>query len=145
MMARTLRILAGGTVAATLAFPQVAPLRPSPGPANALSFLPDQKAGEVIGPNNFIHSVVDLDRSVAFYRDALGLELRTQSGRAAGLPAPTSLNEALSNLTGTHGAKFRAVTFELPDAGFGLELTEFTGIKRKTGEARNQDPGSAML
>lgn len=145
MMARILRILAGGTVAASLAFPQAPSSRPSPGAANALSPPPDQNAGEVIGPDNLIYSVADLDRSVAFYRDTLGLELTSQVGRAAGLPAPAPLNEALSDLTGTHGAKFRAATFELPGAGFGLELTEFTGIEKKAGEARTYDPGAAML
>jgi len=143
MMARILRILAGWTVAASLAFPQAAPSRSSPSAANALSPPPDQNAGEVIGPNSLIYSVPDLDRAVAFYHDTLGLEMRTQPGRAAGLPAP--LNEALLDLSETHGAKFRAATFELPDAGFGLEIHEFTGIEKKAQEARTYDPGAVML
>ena len=69
--------------------------------------------------------------------------MRTQPGRAAGLPAP--LNEALLDLSETHGAKFRAATFELPDAGFGLEIHEFTGIEKKAQEARTYDPGAVML
>jgi hypothetical protein len=64
-MARTVRILAGWIVAASLALPQAPPLRPNSSPANARSLLPDQNAGEVIGPDNFIFSVADLDRSVA--------------------------------------------------------------------------------
>jgi catechol 2,3-dioxygenase-like lactoylglutathione lyase family enzyme len=101
--------------------------------------------GQVVGVNNLIHSVADLDKTTAFYRDTLGLELKTAPGRAAGPAAPTVLNQALSNLTDTHDAKFRMVTFKVPDAGFDLELTEFTGIDRKPGMARNQDPGAATF
>ncbi len=95
--------------------------------------------GKVLGPNNFIHSVANADKSVAFYRDALGLELKAAPG------APRPLNEALSNLTATHGASFRAVAFKVPDAGFDLELTEFSGIDRHPAQGRNQDPGVATL
>jgi catechol 2,3-dioxygenase-like lactoylglutathione lyase family enzyme len=98
------------------------------------------QSGRVTGVNNCIHSVANADRSVKFYRDGLGLEMKTA-------PAPSSflLNEALSNLTDTHGAKFRVVTFKIPDAGFDLELTEFSGIDVKPGQGRNQDPGVATL
>ena len=95
--------------------------------------------GQVVGVNNFIHSVADLDKTTAFYRDTLGLELKTAPR------APMVLNEALSNLTDTHGATFRVATFKVPDAGFDLELTEFTGIDKKPGVARNQDPGAATF
>jgi catechol 2,3-dioxygenase-like lactoylglutathione lyase family enzyme len=98
------------------------------------------QTGRVIGVNNCIHSVMDADRSVAFYRDGLGLEMKTPPAAS-----PFVLNEALSNLTDTHGAKFRVVTFKIPDAGFDLELTEFTGIDRKPAQGRNQDPGVATL
>src|SRR3954462_8262452 len=106
---------------------------------------PELVAGQVVGANNFIHSVMDMNKAVEFYRDVLGLELKTTPGRPVGIPAPSRLNEALSNLTATHAANFRAVAFKVPDAGFDLELTEFTGIERKAGQARNQDPGSATL
>jgi hypothetical protein len=33
--------------------------------------------GQVIGVNNFIHSVSDLDKTTAFSLDTLGLELKT--------------------------------------------------------------------
>jgi catechol 2,3-dioxygenase-like lactoylglutathione lyase family enzyme len=95
---------------------------------------------KVLGPNNFIHSVADVDKSVSFYRDALGLELKNPA-----VPMPRFLNDALSDLTNTHGASFRAVAFKIPDAGFDLELTEFTGIERNPAQGRNQDPGVASL
>jgi catechol 2,3-dioxygenase-like lactoylglutathione lyase family enzyme len=112
---------------------------------SAVPLPPDRNAGQVVGVNNFIHSVADLDKAIAFYRDTLGLEMKTTPGRAAGPGAPFPLNEALSNLTGTHGAKFRVATFKVPDAGFDLELTEFSGIDKKPAVARNQDPGAATF
>src|SRR5579872_5247126 len=102
MSARTLRILVGWTVATGIAFPQAPPSRQSPVPA---------KVGEIVAPDNFIHSVGDLERSVAFYRDTLGLKIQLGTG---GLPAPLPLSKAFSDLTDTRGAKFRRVTFELP-------------------------------
>ncbi len=96
-------------------------------------------SGQVVGVNNFIHSVADLDKTAAFYRDTLGLEQKTAPR------TPMVLNEALSNLTDTQGAKFRVAVFKVPDAGFDLELTEFTGIDRKPGIARNQDLGAATF
>jgi lactoylglutathione lyase len=110
----------------------------------AFAQTPDRNLG-VIGPENLILSVADLDRSVAFYRDTLGLELKNRQAREPGLPAPFALNNALSNLTNTEGARFRAVRFELPAAGFGLELAEFTGMAKTHGEARAFDPGAAIL
>jgi catechol 2,3-dioxygenase-like lactoylglutathione lyase family enzyme len=95
--------------------------------------------GQIVGVNNLIHSVDNLDTTVAFYRDTIGLELKAAPG------APRILNEALSNLTDTHGASFRVATFKVPDAGFDFELTEFTDIERKGAIARNQDPGAATF
>ena len=86
---------------------------------------PSRKAANCLDRIELIHSVADLDKSVSFYRDALGLELKN-----AAVPVPRYLNDALSDLTNTHGASFRAVAFKIPDAGFDLELTEFTGIDR---------------
>lgn len=111
----------------------------------AFAQQPDLKVGEVIGPENLIFTVGDLERSVAFYRDALGLTVRSRTGAAPGLPAPASMSEALSNLTALDGAKLRRVTFDLPGASFGLELAEFTGIARTPYEAAVSDPGAPML
>lgn len=105
----------------------------------------DLSIGEVIGPENLIFSVGDLERSVKFYRDALGLAVRSRPGGSPELPVPASMSIALSNLTAVDGAKLRRVTFDLPGASFGLELAEFTGIERKPAEAGVSDPGAPIL
>jgi catechol 2,3-dioxygenase-like lactoylglutathione lyase family enzyme len=103
--------------------------------------------GPATGVRAIIHSVGDLDKTVAFYRDGLGLPMMAGPGGkiAAKLPAPRALDEDLSKFTDTHGAKFRNASFKIPGAKFDLELTEFTNTPRKTLKPHMQDPGAATL
>jgi catechol 2,3-dioxygenase-like lactoylglutathione lyase family enzyme len=98
------------------------------------------------GVRAIIHSVGDLDKTVSFYRDGLGLEPSGPGGKpATTLPAPRALDETLSKFTATHGAKFRNATFKIPGAKLDLELTEFTDTPRKNVQPHMQDPGAATL
>ena len=98
------------------------------------------------GVRAIIHSVADLDKTVGFYRDGLGLEMVGPGGKpATTLPAPRALDEALSKFTATHGAKFRNATFKIPGAKLDLELTELTDTPRKNVQPHMQDPGAATL
>jgi catechol 2,3-dioxygenase-like lactoylglutathione lyase family enzyme len=98
------------------------------------------------GVRAIIHSVADLDKTVSFYRDGLGLEMAGPGGKPAStLAAPRALDESLSKFTATHGAKFRNATFKIPGAKFDLELTEFTDTPRKNVQPHMQDPGAATL
>jgi catechol 2,3-dioxygenase-like lactoylglutathione lyase family enzyme len=102
--------------------------------------------GPAIGVRAIIHSVADLDKTVAFYRDGLGLQTVGPDGKVVtAMPAPQALNEDLSKFTDTHGAKFRNASFNIPGATFMLELTEFTGTARKQATPHMQDPGAATL
>jgi catechol 2,3-dioxygenase-like lactoylglutathione lyase family enzyme len=102
--------------------------------------------GPAIGVRAIIHSVADLDKTVAFYRDGLGLQPVGQGGKpVTALPTPSALNEDLSKFTDTHGAKFRNASFKIPGAAFELELTEFTGTPVKKAVPHMQDPGAATL
>jgi hypothetical protein len=61
------------------------------------------------GVRVIIHSVADLDKTVSFYRDGLGLAMVGPGGKpATTLAAPRALDESLSKFTATHGAKFRS-------------------------------------
>jgi len=102
--------------------------------------------GPAVGVRAIIHSVADLDKTVAFYRDGLGLQPVGNNGKpVTALPSAQPLNEDLSKFTDTHGAKFRNAMFHIPGAALDLELTEFTGTAVKKAVPRMQDPGAATL
>jgi catechol 2,3-dioxygenase-like lactoylglutathione lyase family enzyme len=102
--------------------------------------------GPAIGVRAIIHSVADLDKTVAFYRDGLGMQPVGPGGKpVTAMPTPQALDESLSKFTDTHGAKFRNASFNIPGAAFMLELTEFTGTSVKKAVPHMQDPGAATL
>jgi predicted enzyme related to lactoylglutathione lyase len=92
---------------------------------------------------NLAHTAESLEKTVPFYRDVIGLPLNGARDPLA--QQPTALDEDMSKFTATKGAKFRAAIFRIPNAAFGFELTEFTGVPRKAGVPKIQDPGAATL
>ena len=92
----------------------------------------------VLAVEDYVLTVGNLDRSVAFYRDVVGLPL----WRAAERPSASPLEQSLTN---TPGARFRSATFRNPGAGPALVLIEFTGIARRVWRPRAVDPGAALL
>jgi catechol 2,3-dioxygenase-like lactoylglutathione lyase family enzyme len=78
-------------------------------------------AGRVIRPNAIVHTVADVDRSLTFYRDVLGLELDAAAERPAGSSA--------------------AATLRIPGTDLRLVLARFSGVDRKPVVPRIQDPG----
>jgi catechol 2,3-dioxygenase-like lactoylglutathione lyase family enzyme len=97
-------------------------------------------AGEVMSAGNFIHVIGNLDRTIAFYRDVLGLELNGQPG-----PRPFTENAFVAKLYGTPGAQSRVGTLRLPDAAVALEFVEFKDIDQHNLAPRPQDPGAFVL
>lgn len=95
-------------------------------------------AAEIVGVGNFSHIVADLERSAAFYGDALGLERNL---------APTEFtdNPAIMRLGDTLGARSRIATFSIPGSELGVELIEYTDIGRRPQQIRFQDPGAGVL
>jgi catechol 2,3-dioxygenase-like lactoylglutathione lyase family enzyme len=92
--------------------------------------------GPVVGMLNYIHATNDLDRTLAFYHDVFGLDA----------PAPRPLNSpGVPALTNSPGVKLRLTTLHFPNTVFGFELTEFSGVDRKPGQARHTDPGAALI
>ncbi|MGA2879830.1 MAG: VOC family protein [Bryobacteraceae bacterium] len=90
----------------------------------------------VVGMLNYIHATNDLDRTLAFYHDVFGLD--------APQPRPL-LSPGVPALTNSPGVKLRLSTFHFPNTPFGFELTEFTDVDRKPGQARTTDPGAALI
>jgi lactoylglutathione lyase len=91
--------------------------------------------GRVTG---FFHggiTVADMDRSLVFYRDGLGLDVEFDRM----LDAPY-LKEAL----GLAFDSIRAVYLRVPGGGF-VELLEYRGIERMPAASRPCDPGAGHL
>jgi catechol 2,3-dioxygenase-like lactoylglutathione lyase family enzyme len=96
-----------------------------------------QAAGPVVGVGNFSHVVENLDRSLAFYRDVLGLEAANNM--------PWGNTPAIMQLGATPGAQSRMAALRVPGSQLGVELIEYKDIDRKPQHPRFQDPGAANL
>jgi catechol 2,3-dioxygenase-like lactoylglutathione lyase family enzyme len=92
----------------------------------------------IVGAGNFSHIVENLDKSLAFYRDALGME-------ADGAIRPFQGDPAIMKLGNTVGAQSRYIPLKISGTGFGVELIEYKDIDRKPAQPRFQDPGAANL
>src|SRR5579862_967603 len=88
-----LTILGGGAVAAFgQAPPTAAPATP------AATAIPVAPAGQVVGVGNFGHTVANLEKSIEFYHDVIGLDLARPA-------QPFASNPAISNMTDTVGGQ----------------------------------------
>ena len=81
-------------------------------------------------------NVANLDRSLEFYRDVLGMEFVNPPGDAVA-PPPF--------ITGDANALFRTTVLQIPNGSFSLELVEWYGIPQRAMYPRIQDPGQIML
>ncbi len=92
--------------------------------------------GPVVGMLNYIHATNNLEQTLAFYHEVFGLDA----------PAPRPLlSPGVPALTNSPGVKLRLSTLHFPNTAFGLELTEFSNVDRKPGQARHTDPGAALI
>ncbi len=139
--------LIGFVAAAGMTLGQAPGLAPLP-PAQTAS------SATVTGIFNWIHSTADLDRGYAFYHEVFGLEMVSpQFGAIPGAPPPNTIrrrSEAIADpvigeLTNTKGARFRNVFMRLPNAPFGLELSEFNDIETRALRPNFWDPGATTL
>jgi catechol 2,3-dioxygenase-like lactoylglutathione lyase family enzyme len=94
--------------------------------------------GAVVGVGGFSHIVDNVERSVEFYRDVLGLEMPNPP-RAFDSP-PWIV--AMGN---TPGAQSRPAILHIPGSKLGVELIDYKDIDRKAVHPRFQDPGAASL
>src|SRR5271170_2885668 len=94
--------------------------------------------GDIVGVGNFSHIVANLDKSLEFYRDVLGLELAAPA-------RPFDGNPAIMKLGDTAGAQSRYVQLRVPGSAIGVEIIEYKDIDRKPAHPRFQDPGAANL
>ncbi|MCL5108781.1 MAG: VOC family protein [Chloroflexi bacterium] len=88
----------------------------------------------IIAPNHTSFTVSDMDRSLAFFRDLLGMELI--SDRIAG-------PEFAGKVTGIPGAELRVVYVQA--AGYKLELIQYLKQQGEKLEPRTNRPGAVHL
>jgi len=81
-------------------------------------------------------TVANLDRTVALYRDALGL--RGSVGQATD-------DSAMMSMLGVSGGKARVASLEVPGSPVIIEFIEFSGVDRRTVNGSIQDPGSTRM
>jgi len=88
-----------------------------------------------VGILNYIHAVNDLDKTLAFYDEVFGLKGEPRPFPNPGVPA----------LTDSPGVSLKLAVLRLPNAGFGFELTQFSGLPRHPGVPKHTDPGAALI
>jgi lactoylglutathione lyase len=94
--------------------------------------------GDVVGVGGFSHIVANVERSVAFYRDVLGLEM----------PSPPRAFDStpwIIDMGNTPGAQSRPAILHIPGSKLGVELIDYKDIDRKPAHPNFQDPGAASL
>ncbi len=100
-------------------------------------------AGQVVTFGNFIHNVANIEKSAAFYQEALGLEL---TGAAPVSQRTFASNPPVARLYGTPDSpNMRGFTVRLPDSPGGLEFNQFKDADQKIVAPRVQDPGATVL
>jgi len=91
--------------------------------------------GGAIGILHAIHTVGDLEKANAFYRDVFGL-----SAEARRLDNPM-----VPTLTNLPGVQLDMVVLRMPFAGFNFALNRFSRVESTRHQARITDPGAAHL
>src|SRR5580698_10624326 len=94
--------------------------------------------GAVVGVGGFSHIVDNVERSVAFYRDVLGLEMPNP-------PRAFDSTPWIIDMGNTPGAQSRPAILHIPGSKLGVELIDYKDIDRKPGHPNFQDPGAASL
>lgn len=98
-----------------------------------------QTESPVVGAGNFLHIVSDLDQSIAFYHDTLGLEITGPPGEHKFTDAPV-----IANLYGVPGKQFRVAVLKIPGTVMGIELVQW-GAAQEPKHRHTADPGVVTL
>lgn len=98
--------------------------------------------GEVVGVGNFLHIVADVEKSVDFYQNVLGMDLQ---GTPPTAPRPFLDTPAIVNLYDNLGARYSVGVTLVPGSPMRAELEEWKGLDRSPVHPRYQDPGAATL
>lgn len=98
--------------------------------------LAEAQAPKAVGAGILHLNVVNLDQSLALYRDLLGMEVVSDSGPPKAFPF----------LVSDAGALMRNNILGVPGGTFQMELVEWSGVASPpVAKLRIQDPGAVML
>ena len=103
----------------------------------------DARTGAVIGTGTFTGFVENMDRSLAFYHDAFGMDVPVLP--AAGSRPFNPPNPQLFAMFDIAGARERHQSARVPNSRITVELMEIQDIDHKTVPLHVQDPGAATL
>jgi catechol 2,3-dioxygenase-like lactoylglutathione lyase family enzyme len=92
----------------------------------------------VKGVGNFIHNVADLDQSVHFYKDILGMDVPRPAG-------DWQTTDGVLKMYGAVGGRFRTATAQVTGVAMRVELAEFQGVDRKPVRRSLGEPGTSVL
>jgi catechol 2,3-dioxygenase-like lactoylglutathione lyase family enzyme len=87
---------------------------------------------------NFIHGVADLERSVHFYHDVLGMDLPRPAG-------DWQTTEGVLKMYDAEGGRFRVANAQIPSSPMRVELVEFRDVERKAVRRAWGAPGTSVL
>jgi catechol 2,3-dioxygenase-like lactoylglutathione lyase family enzyme len=97
--------------------------------------VPAAAAARSVGAGMLHLNVSNMDQSLAFYRDVLGLEMRT----------PPTAPRAAAALVSQPGALLKTAVLRVQGGAFQLELVEWIGTPLRPQQMRIQDAGAVML
>ena len=97
----------------------------------------------IVGTGQFTPFVENMDRSLAFYHDVLGMEVPPLP--ASGMRPYNNPNPGLFRFFDIPGARERHQSARVPGIATGVEPMEIQDVDHKTIALRVQDPGNATL
>jgi len=92
----------------------------------------------VKGAGNFIHAVGNLDQSIHFYKDLIGME----SPRP---PGDWQTTEGIAKMYAAGGAKYRVGNAQVTGVAMRVELVEFQNPDRRPVRRALGEPGASLL
>lgn len=104
---------------------------------------PSAAAGAVTGTGSFTSFVENMDRSLAFYHDAFGMEVPALP--ASGARPYNNPNPRLFAMFDIVGSRERHQSARVPGAGVSVEFMEIQDVDHATIPMRSQDPGTVTL
>lgn len=99
-----------------------------------MNSTPHPAADSIDGVSHFGIQVADLNRSIAFYRDVLGLELIAHWVRD---------QEYIQELVGYPGVELQVAVFRFPNSESFLEVLEYRNVEKAAIDTSTANPGTA--